>query len=480
LRIIQRGRNLNAFKIILSSCIFQQMMGWRVGTLWKGSALQHSGQVLRKTLHAGGRWDPVTAAEDCLGPAWRPWIAALWRALRSASPLACSTILLLAACSLNVTAWHRVSGQSVPPPSSQTGSAHRGFVGDAACGECHQGRSDSYLSTAHHRTSRLATSDAIAGRFTAGENRLRTFNPQLSFVMEARNGQYFETAVRNRPGHPTKQTEPINLVIGSATKGQTYLYWKGSALYELPVSYWTELRRWVNSPGYVDGSADFERPVTPRCLECHATYFEQISVAPSDNHFSRNNFILGISCERCHGPGLLHIQRHLGNPRTSKQNDPLPPIGLARERQIDICAQCHGGVGRSLAPAFSFRPGETLSSYVALEQLGALKEVDVHGNQVALLKRSRCFQSSPGLTCSTCHDVHSRERPAASYSAQCLSCHEQKQCGAYAKLGPTISGNCVDCHMPVQQSNLLVLDTDEGRLKAKVRNHWIRVYPNSH
>jgi hypothetical protein len=335
------------------------------------------------------------------------------------------------------------------------------------------------VTTAHHKTSRPATSDAIAGRFTAGENRLETFNPQLSFVMETRNGHFFETALRNRSGQQTRQTERIDLVIGSATKGQTYLYWKGTALYELPVSYWTELARWVNSPGYVDGSADFDRAVTPRCLECHATYFEQSSTAPqADNHYQRDSFVLGISCERCHGPGLLHVRKHLEEPQTAKI-DLLPPVGLTRGRQIDICAQCHGGVGRSLAPALSFRPGEALSTYIALEQPEA-NEVDVHGNQAVLLERSRCFQSSPGMTCSTCHDVHSRERPAAAYSAQCLSCHAKERCGMYAKLGPAISNNCIDCHMPVQQSKLLVLDTDDSRLKAKVRSHWIRVYANSH
>jgi hypothetical protein len=32
--------------------------------------------------------------------------------------------------------------------------------------------------------------------------------------------------------------------------------------------------------------------------------------------------------------------------------------------------------------------------------------------------------------------------------------------------------------MPVQESKLLVLDTDDTRLKAKVRNHWIGIYPS--
>jgi len=43
------------------------------------------------------------------------------------------------------------------------------------------------------------------------------------------------------------------------------------------------------------------------------------------------------------------------------------------------------------------------------------------------------------------------------------------------KPGKQIASNCIDCHMRVQPSNLLLLDADDTRLKAIVRNHWIRV-----
>jgi hypothetical protein len=308
---------------------------------------------------------------------------------------------------------------------------------------------------------------------------MSTLNPELTFSMEARDGHFYQTALRQKEARITRRTERIDLVIGSATKGQTYLYWKQNGLFELPVSYWTELNRWVNSPGYVDGSADFDRPVTPRCLECHATYFQQNGSLPSDNHFNKVNFVLGISCERCHGPGMEHVQNHSANSGSSIGKKPTPPLGLRRDRQIDVCAQCHGGVGEPIAPAFSFRPGETLSEYVRLQEPTATDRIDVHGNQVTLLKRSRCFQSSPGMSCSTCHDVHAPERPAADYSAGCLECHQVEQCGMVRKVGNQIASNCIDCHMPVQASNLLVLDADDTRLKARVRNHWIRVYPQS-
>jgi hypothetical protein len=360
------------------------------------------------------------------------------------------------------------AGATLPP----------GFAGDTACRECHQEKFDSYLATAHHRTSRLPNSESIAGHFSAHENLMTTFNPELSFRMESRDGHFYESAVVSKPGHAHKRTEEIDIVIGSGNKGQTYLYWKGNRLFELPVSYWTALKRWVNSPGYVDGSADFDRPVTSRCVECHATYFQKLTSTPLDNQYNKDNIVLGISCERCHGPGLSHIQNHTGKGANAGSIAPMPPIGLARDREIDICAQCHGGVGQSLAPAFSFQPGEDLSKTILLQQSTSPKQVDVHGNQVILLQRSRCFLSSPNLSCSTCHDVHSVERPAASYSAQCLHCHQQQQCGMFASLGAQIATNCIDCHMPVQESKLLVLDTDDTRLKARVRNHWIGIYPS--
>jgi Cytochrome c554 and c-prime len=307
---------------------------------------------------------------------------------------------------------------------------------------------------------------------------MTTFNPELTFRMEARDGHFYETAIRHENARVTERKERIDLVIGSATKGQTYLYWKQNGLFELPVSYWTQLDRWVNSPGYVDGSADFDRPVLPRCLECHAAYFQPMTSAPSENRYAKDNFVLGISCERCHGPGAEHVENHSANSARSTGTKPMPPLRLSRDRQVDVCAQCHGGAGEPIAPAFSFRPGEPLSDYVRLQPPNASDRLDVHGNQVNLLERSRCFQGSPEMSCSTCHDVHEPERAAPDYSAKCLGCHRVDQCGMVRKVGTRIASNCIDCHMPVQASNKLVLDADNQRLQANVRNHWIRVYQN--
>jgi len=368
--------------------------------------------------------------------------------------------------------------QTVPSSLSNSRPGDKESLGGSlACRSCHEDIVSSYLTTAHHRTSRLPEAGSIAGSFARGENTMKTFNPELTFLMEARDDRFYESAIRRRNGHAAKHTAQIDLVIGSATKGQTYLYWKQNGLFELPVSYWTQLRKWVNSPGYVDGSADFDRPVLPRCLECHTTYFQPITSSPAENHYNRDNVSLGISCERCHGPGTEHVKTRSISV-SSVERTRMPPLGLNRERQIDVCAQCHGGAGEPIAPAFAFLPGEKLSEYIRLQPATATDRMDVHGNQALLLERSRCFQASPQMSCSTCHDVHAPERPAADYSARCLDCHRATQCGTFAKAGNSIRSRCVDCHMPVQASNTLVLDADDTRLHANVRTHWIRVYPN--
>jgi hypothetical protein len=351
------------------------------------------------------------------------------------------------------------------------------FVGDRVCQYCHEETFKTFLKTRHHRTSQLPDEASIAGKFSDGENRMKTLNPELSFRMDAKNGRFYQTAILAKPGRTTLRTEEFNVVVGSGRKGQTYLYWNNDRLFELPVSYWTELGRWINSPGYVDGSADFDRPVTPRCVECHATYFEALGPSAADNRFNKSNFVLGISCERCHGSGIKHVQQQGSGPQRPNGGETMAPVGLTRERQLDVCAQCHGGIGEAAAPAFSFVPGERLSDYVRLHRPAPDERVDVHGNQVALLERSRCFQSSPAMTCSFCHDSHAPERSAASYADRCTACHQPQECGLYAKRGPQIAANCVDCHMPVQASSSLVFDDDETRVGARVRNHWIRVYP---
>jgi len=126
--------------------------------------------------------------------------------------------------------------------------------------------------------------------------------------MDATEQGYFQTAImRQSPTDVVYRAERFDVVIGSSRKGQTYLFWKGDQLFELPVSYWVGLDEWVNSPGYHDGTAFFSKGVTPRCLECHATSFK--SLTPPLNRYDKTSLVLGMTCEKCHGPGGEHVAR---------------------------------------------------------------------------------------------------------------------------------------------------------------------------
>lgn len=329
-----------------------------------------------------------------------------------------------------------------------------------------------------------ASSTSIAGSFVGDDAVLRTSNPRLHFRLEARPDGYYQTAVLGAPPDTTEVSERFDIVTGSGRRGQSYLYWRGDRLYQLPVSYWAELDEWVNSPGYRDGVANFDRAVAPRCLECHATFFESVR-APDPgnrvglNRYDRDRFILGVSCEKCHGPGREHAERRRAGSREWLGSTIVNPARLGRERQIELCALCHGGAGEQKAPAFTYRPGQPLADYLELDPPAPGDAADVHGNQVGLLARSQCFQASATLTCSTCHDVHVTKRDAATFSPACLGCHRVESCGLFPARGASLAENCVDCHMPRLPSNAIV-STHEGRpLRPRLRTHWIKVYPQS-
>ena len=332
---------------------------------------------------------------------------------------------------------------------------------------------------------------------------LQTANPALTFRMTADVNGFSQTAVdavsatRN-----VELSEPIDVVVGSGRKSQTYLYWKADTLFELPVSYWVKTGAWINSPGYVDGGMRFDRAVYPRCLECHANAFA--SVPPPANRYVKASLEVGIGCERCHGPGAAHAAYYAAHPEGKSGSEPaaahLQTVvqtgaksagsgsvtvahgivnsgSLSRERQIDVCAACHAGLGKPLAPALSFVPGEVLARYLQFPAVDPTLPVDVHGNQVELLRSSRCFQKS-AMTCSTCHNVHEVQRDSVAFNKDCLGCHQVQQCGRFHALGASIAQRCVECHMPLRKSQALFSNSNDQTLQLPVREHRIAVYPD--
>ena len=400
--------------------------------------------------------------------------------------LACLPWILLSC--LHTSAVVLAGSKGVDSP--QRSSLRPGYTGDQSCVSCHAPQSLSYVHTAHHFTSQLPDAMSVLGSTAQGSNLLKIADPApiigdpgVSYRMEKQGSSYFMTALTGFEGQMQQRREQIGVVIGSGVRGQSYLYWKGDQLFELPVSYWSDGHQWINSPGYRNGPPNFDRPASPRCLECHVGFIQALAPDPASNRYNAGSLTAGVSCEVCHGPGAQHAAAHAGGgSKTSPGAGEmiLNPAHFSRDRQVDLCALCHNGAGqRQIAPAFTYVPGTPLNRYLAESTEAEDLHPDVHANQVGLLKRSRCYLSSPNMTCSTCHEVHSPERGAASYSSRCLTCHSVESCGVEKKLGPSIAANCIDCHMPVQQTQAIVSQTADKVIRTSMRTHWIKVYATS-
>jgi hypothetical protein len=132
-----------------------------------------------------------------------------------------------------------------------------------------------YLRTNHQLTSQLPSKESIAGKFNAGDNILTTRDPDLHFRMHAKAGGFYETAVFWQPPNQKTRSERIDFVTGSGEKGQTYLYCRGNQLFQLPVSYWTELHGWSGIYRWNRGLRAAHRsamPGMPRDIFCSGAF----------------------------------------------------------------------------------------------------------------------------------------------------------------------------------------------------------------
>jgi hypothetical protein len=342
-----------------------------------------------------------------------------------------------------------------------------------SCQPCHQQIVATFIQTAHFHTSAEATAQSIKARFSQGHNVLRTRASGIYFKMERRNGGWYETGIDS--AHGRSRTEQIDLVIGSGRRGQTYLYWRSALLFQLPVSYLTGPKRWINSPGYPDGQIDFGRVIVPQCLDCHSTSFT-LNADRRAARYSRD-YRLGISCEKCHGDGREHVRYQSSHPAETSGKYILNPAHFSTDRRVDNCALCHSGERDPRKPPFSYRPGAMLDDYLAPPSAGKAPVPDVHGNQVGLLQSSKCFRSSPDMSCSTCHDVHRPERDLAWFTQKCLGCHETRQHAMADQLGERVVTSCIDCHMPNRKSKAIEINTPTTRFALYYRSHAIGVYP---
>ena len=355
------------------------------------------------------------------------------------------------------------------------------YAGSEACANCHKNIHEDFIHTPHHLTSALASEKSIMGSFASGSN-IYHYDLVRKMVMEKRDSGYYEIFYKNGVEETARR---FDIVIGSGTRGQTYLSWVGNSLFQLPVSYFTHTNDWANSPGYLPHKIEFNRPIIARCLECHSTYANRISAPDQQPEaFDRHQIIYGIECEKCHGPGTKHVAFQTQHPEETKGEYILNPASMSRQQNLELCALCHGGRLNQSKPSFQFTASDRLSDYFLPDTSKPdPANIDVHGNQYGLLSSSKCFRMSGTMTCVTCHDPHKNQRgQLALFSERCMSCHNKEHgnfCKMEAEIGAGIVQNCIDCHMPKKPSRLIsvLLSGEKQPTAATIRSHFISIYP---
>lgn len=351
-------------------------------------------------------------------------------------------------------------GNAFPLPGVSS-SAYRNtgpdarYVGSEACSSCHGARSASFRRTG-------------MGVSMAAVNPAR--EPPDAGYEHPKSGRRYQV-VRKADGLWHRELRagdssdvalaeyPLKYVVGSGRHARTYLAEAEGFLVESPVTWYTSRAAWDMSPGYDQPDHfGFERGVGENCLYCHAGRAE--AVGKSQYRISVAEAAIG--CERCHGPGSLHAERHARLKGEAQKTDEIDytivnPKRLPRELVEAICYQCHLHApamvpirGRRLA---DFRPGLPLEDFRTDYKLEAEDRPMTVTGHVEQMHLSRCYKESATLTCVTCHDPHGLPEPAqklAHYRAACLTCHSPEKCrvdkGRLLRESP--DNNCAKCHMP--------------------------------
>ena len=357
------------------------------------------------------------------------------------------------------------------------------YVGMNTCKLCHQGIYNSFIKTGMGKSLDISTKQKSSANFSNASVYDKFSNMHYAAFWQ-NDSLYFKEYRLEKKDTLHSRTEKVNFIIGSGQHTNSHLQTVNGYINQMPMTYYTQKKHWDLPPGFENGfNTHFTRKIGLECMSCHNGYPD--FVLGSENKY--NSIPSGIDCERCHGPGSIHVaERQSGkNIDTSKYIDYsiVNPAKLSIERQFDLCQRCHlqgNAVLKEGKSFYDFKPGQKLSDFISVF-LPKYKNADedfIMASHADRLKQSACFIKSyekvqnkkslkpykEALTCITCHNPHIsvKETNTNVFNDACNNCHNanaksDKLCSEKsvilarnAKKGhaPLSLSNCVSCHMP--------------------------------
>lgn len=339
------------------------------------------------------------------------------------------------------------------------------YVGMETCASCHPDKKSGFMETGMGLSIDSAHNFKSAGDFSGNwvvKDTIRNFCYRP--IIENGAMLIHEFRIDGRDTVYSRK-EKLDWIIGSGQHTNSHLIWRNGYLFQAPLTYYTQKKKWDLPPGFEHGkNSRFSRKIGIECMTCHNGY-------PKFDPASENKFLQipsGIDCERCHGPGSLHVsEKKMGVlVDISKETDYsiVNPAKLAPELAMDLCSRCHLQGNAVLLPGkkfTDFKPGMKLSDVMVVFR--PAEKGMIMASHVERLKKSKCFIESDGnLTCITCHSPHTSVKhiPATAFNQKCQKCHPTET--SVCKEQKSGKLDCTGCHMPKSGSTDIphVISTD--------------------
>lgn len=351
------------------------------------------------------------------------------------------------------------------------------YLGRDSCGTCHKLQYDSFTDSEMGRSFKRASKSNSIAKWQDIQP-IYDRDHDLYYLPFARSKDLYILEFRLTNGDTSHQRlEKIDFIVGSGQHTNSHIREENGFFYQMPLTWYAQDQKWDLPPGFEGGAnSRFDRKIEAECMSCHNGIADH--VAGSGNRYL--SVPEGIGCERCHGPGEIHVKEKKAGKIVNIVEDIdysiVNPGKLPADLQMDLCQRCH--LQGTAVPVYGkdfydFRPGQRLNQTVDvfLPRSADSLQSFIMASQADRLRMSECFISSKNqdgaLTCISCHDPHKAIHSLGErhYIQSCLNCHQDEEQKTCTKAGP--EENCMACHMPNSGS----IDVPHVR----ITDHFIRI-----